>query len=81
MLQQRTVLALVYEETGLLTAQPVDMELQSVLYRHVVGITSQDESVLLSEVSLVWQGCLALVVDVVDFASATLTRASQISLR
>ena len=33
MLQERAVLTLVYEETGLLTAQPVDMELQAEIGR------------------------------------------------
>ena len=64
MLEQGTVLTLIYEETGLLTAQPVDMELQSVLHSHVISIATQDKAILLAQVCLVWQGGLALVVDV-----------------
>ncbi len=66
MLQQGAVLTLVYEETGLLTAQPVDMELQSVLHSHIIGITTQDEAILLTQVCLVWQGGLTLIVDVLQ---------------
>ena len=54
MLEQRTVLTLIYEETRFLTTQPVDMEFQSILYSNIVSITSQYKAIFLSEVSLIW---------------------------
>ena len=64
MLEQRTVLTLIYKETGFLTSQPVDMEFQPILYSYIVSITSQDKTILLSEISLIRQGGLTLIVDV-----------------
>ena len=69
MLEQGAVLTLIYEETGLLTAQPIDMELQSVLHSHIISIATQDEAILLAQVCLVWQGGLALVVDVLQLVA------------
>ena len=42
-LKQLAVFALVNEESGLLTAQPVDMELQTVFYCYVVLVATVDE--------------------------------------
>ena len=66
LLQKGAVVTLVNEEAGLLASQPVDMEFQSIFHRHIVGIATDDETILLTQVSLEWQGGLALVVDVLD---------------
>ena len=66
MLKQRTVLTLIDEETGLLTTQPVDMELQSILHSHIIGITAQDKAILLAQVGLIRQGGLTLIIDILQ---------------
>ena len=66
MFQKRTVFALIHKETGLLTSQPVDMELQSILYSHIICITAQDKSVFLSQISLERQGCFTLVIYILE---------------
>ena len=48
------------------------MELQSVLHCHIVVASANDESVFLSEFSLVGQCCLALVVNVLYEAACNL---------
>ncbi len=62
--EQRAVVPLVNEEARLLSTKPIDVELQSVLHRNVVLAAANDETVLLSEVSLEWQRGLALVIHV-----------------
>ena len=52
------VLSLVDEESGLLSLEPVDVELHAVLYGYVVGVASEEEAVFLLEVGFVGQGCL-----------------------
>ena len=64
------VLTLVDEESRLLTLEPVDVEFESVLHSHVAAHRSIDESVLVLNVGLVGQSCLALVVDVGNLASS-----------
>ncbi len=65
-LEQGAVLTLVNEETGLLTAEPVDVELQAVLEGDVSVIRPDKILVLGVEVGLVREGRLRLVVDIAD---------------
>ena len=51
-LEQRTIFALVNEETGLLSLEPIDMEVQAVFHRYIVGTSTQDEAIFLTEVGL-----------------------------
>lgn len=55
---------MVDEESGLLSAQPVDVEFESVLHGDVFFRVSVYEPVFLSQFGFVRQGRLALVVDV-----------------
>ena len=57
------ILALVDEEARFLALEPVDMELQSVLYGYVIITLTKDEAILLTQGSLKGKGCLALVVN------------------
>ena len=66
MLKERTIVALVNEEPGLLSLKPIDVELESVFERDIVLAAADDESVLLFETSLEGQCCLAFVIDVLD---------------
>ncbi len=47
--QQGTVLTLVYEENGLLSLEPVYVELQSVLHGHVLLTSAFEEAVFRSQ--------------------------------
>ena len=67
-LQQGAVLALVHEEARLLSLQPVDVELQSILHSHVVGAASLQEAVFGVEVGLEGQGRFRFIIDVVHLA-------------
>ena len=69
MLEQGAVLALVDEESGLLAAKPIDVELQAVLHGDVVVGVAENEAVLLFKVGFVGKGRLALVVDLLDAAA------------
>ena len=62
MLEQGSVLALVDEEPGLLTLEPVDMKLQSVLNGYVIFGRTIDEAVLLTEIGLEGQRRLTLII-------------------
>ena len=64
MLEQRTVVALIDEETGLLSLQPIDMELKSVFESYIVIAAANDESVLLTKVGLEGKGGLTLVIHI-----------------
>ena len=65
-LQQRAVITLIDKESRLLTLEPVDMELQSVLQGNVAGGFSQQETVLLTEGRLEGKRCLTLVEDILE---------------
>ena len=67
-LEQVAVLALVDEEAGLLSFQPVDVEVQAVLHSHVAAHRAVNEAVLVLYVCLKRERCLALVVDVLYLA-------------
>ena len=71
-LEQVAVLALVDEEAGLLTLQPVDMEVQAVLHSHVAAHRTIDEAILVLHIRLKRQRCLAFVVNVLDLALRSL---------
>ena len=60
--QQGTVLALVDEEAGFLSLEPVHMKAQSILYSRVVGASTINKTVFLPEVSLKRQRGLALII-------------------
>ena len=64
--EQTAVVPLVNEEARLLSSEPIDVELQTVLHRHVVGVASEQETVLLSEFCLVGKGGLRLIEDVLE---------------
>ena len=66
MFQKRTVFALIHKETGLLTSQPIDMEFQPILNSHIVSITTQNKSVFLTEISLEWQSCFTLIINILE---------------
>ena len=68
-LQQRTVFTLVYKETGLLSLQPVDVEVQTIFGSYVVGASTFQETVLGIEVGLERQGIFRLVVNVVNLVT------------
>ena len=92
MLDERTVLTLIDEETGLLSLEPIDMELQSILKSHVADSLFEcttlsricdrfaiDNQIaihrtafglsLLTCLSLITQGGLRLVIDVVNLST------------
>ena len=62
-LKQGTVLALVNEEPGLLTTEPVDIEAQTVLYGDIVIATAQEEAILGFHKG---EGGLALIIDILN---------------
>ena len=64
MLQQRTIVTLVYEESCLLAFQPIYMKLQAVLYRHVFRASAHDKTVFLPQFRLERQSGFALIVHV-----------------
>ena len=63
MLHKCTVVSLVHEEARLLTFQPVNVELQSILASNVIMTLSKEKTILLTKLSFEGKGCLALVVD------------------
>ncbi len=65
-LQKRAVVPLVNEETGLLTAKPVNVELQSVLESDVSVVCADEIFILRIEVRLIWERRLRFVEYVSD---------------
>ena len=58
MLKQSTVVALIHKEARFLSAQPVDVELQSVFHSHTAGIVTYYICVLRIELGFIWQSGL-----------------------
>ncbi len=63
-LEQRTVFALIYKESRLLTTQPVNMKFQAILHGRVILRMAVEEPVFLTEVGFEGQRRLALVIDI-----------------
>ena len=63
MFHQSAIVPLVHKEARLLTFQPVNVELQPILFGHIIMTLSIEETVFLTKLSLEGKCCLALVVD------------------
>ena len=62
-LNQTAVITLIHKESCLLTFQPVDMELKTILHGNIVVARAIYESILLSKSCLERKGGLTLVID------------------
>ena len=73
MFKERTVLALVDEESGFLSFQPVNMKQQSVFHCHIFCASSKQESVFCRfQVGFKRKGCFTLIINILHHVAHNL---------